>query len=370
MILPSSYTPDWINEKRKVYSKSDPTIMEKVIYALSLVEQLVQTNLNFTFKGGTSLLLILPEPKRFSIDVDIVTTESREKVEAALTSICANGVFTKWALDEFRSYKPGIPKAHYLLTFFSQWDQKERVILLDVLFEEHGYPALVQAPIVNEWIQSSGSIISVPIPSVDSITGDKLTAYAPNTIGIRFRVEHADGGVTEKQMEVMKQLFDLGILFDRLGNLTHFKQSFDKTSQKEIAYRTANAISQEAVLNDIINTSLMIASQGKFFDPNKEYQHISTGLTQLKSYIYNGAFRSDEAVLASAKASYLAAIILTGYEGEIIRWQSGDDIKKYFVNPIEYQFLNKRRNIPGGPLFYWHQTLTMLGKNTGRIITG
>lgn len=227
MILPASYNPDWIKEKRKVYPKSDPTIMEKVIYALSLVEQLVETGLSFTFKGGTSLLLILPEPKRFSIDVDIVTIESREKVEAAITEVCKRGIFTKWELDAFRSYKPGIPKAHYLLTFFSQWDQKERIILLDVLYEEHSYPALVQAPIVNEWIETDGEAIPVVIPSADSITGDKLTAYAPNTIGIRFRVEHPDGGVTEKQMEVMKQLFDLGILFDRLTNLPHFKQSLN-----------------------------------------------------------------------------------------------------------------------------------------------
>lgn len=362
MILPASYSTDWIKEKRKVYPKSDPTIMEKVIYALSLVEQLVQTGLSFTFKGGTSLLLILPEPKRFSIDVDIVTKESREKIESAITDICKKGLFTKWELDAFRSYKPGVPKAHYLLTFFSQWDQKERVILLDVLYEDHGYPALVQAPILNEWIQTDGEVVAVSIPSVDSITGDKLTAYAPNTIGIRFRVEHLDGGITEKQMEVMKQLFDLGILFDRLTNLQHFKQSFEQTSKKEIAYRGIPEITSETVLTDIINTSLMIASQGKFFDEAKLYPNISTGLTQLKSYIYTGAFRSDEAVLASSKAAYMAAMILSSYNDEIARWQQGDEIKKYFIEPIEYQFLNKRRNIPGSPLFYWHQALTLLGK--------
>jgi hypothetical protein len=163
-------------------------------------------------------------------------------------------------------------------------------------------------------------------------------------------------------MEVMKQLFDLGILFDRLTSLEHFKQSFDRTSQKEIAYRSAQEITQENVLNDIINTSLMIASLGKFFDSGKHYPHILTGLTQLKSYIYNGSFRNDEAILASSKAAYLASMILVGYNGEILRWKERDDIQKYFVKPIEYQFLNKRRNIPGGPLFYWYQVLILLGK--------
>ena len=162
--------------------------MEKVIYALSLVEQLAKTDLSFTFKGGTSLLLILPEPRRFSIDVDIVTTESRGKIEEVLTTICTQGVFSKFELDEFRSYKPGIPKAHYLLTFFSQWGKKERVLLLDVLYEEHSYPALLNVPIESEWIQTDKNKITVQVPTTDSITGDKLTAFAPHTVGIRYRL--------------------------------------------------------------------------------------------------------------------------------------------------------------------------------------
>jgi hypothetical protein len=362
MILPLSFTPEWIAKKRSLYDKSDPTIMEKVIYALSLVEHLVQSGLKFTFKGGTSLLLILPEPKRFSIDVDIITTESREQVETALNDICKRGIFTKFELDTFRSYKPGVPKAHYLLTFYSQLDKREKVILLDILYEEHGYPALVQAPIVNEWVQTDENPVSVWIPSVDSITGDKLTAYAPNTTGIRFRVEHANGRVTEKQMEVMKQLFDIGILFDRITSLPHFKDSFHAAAQKEINYRGIPNMTVEHVLNDIIDTSLMIASLGKHFDPKGHYPHVTTGLNQLKSYIYNGPFRSDEAIVASSKAAYLAAITLTGYEGEIRSWQGGNDIKQYFIKPIEYQFLNKWRNIPGAPLFYWNHTLGLLGK--------
>jgi len=362
MILPASYTPEWILDKRKAYPKSDPTIMEKVIYALSLVEQLVQAGLNFTFKGGTSLLLILPEPKRFSVDVDIITTESRERVEAALQDVCKAGVFTKFELEEWRSYQAGVPKAHYRLTFYSQWDKKERVILLDVLYEAHGYPALIQAPIVNEWVQTDTNLVAVQIPSADSITGDKLTAYAPNTTGIRFRVEHPGGGVTEKQMEVMKQLFDIGILFDRLVHLPHFSESFHTTAQKEITYRGNPAMTMQHVLNDIVDTSLMIASQGKFFDPSGHYPHITTGLAQLKSYIYNGAFRGDEAILASSKAAYLAAILLNGNNGPIQRWQPGSDIRAYEIKPITYQFLNKRRNIPGAPLFYWHQALQLLGR--------
>lgn len=308
------------------------------------------------------MLLILPEPKRFSIDVDIITTESQEKIESILEQICREGVFLRYELDEYRSNKSGVPKAHYQLTFYSQWENVEKSILLDILFEEHGYPAIVSTPIVNEWIKTDNTPLMVSIPTIDSITGDKITAYAPNTTGIKYKIEYSNGGITEKQMEVMKQLFDIGILFDRLSNLDHFKQSFINTSQKEIAYRPELTITQYDILNDIINTSLLIASLGKFFDSNNDYGHIKTGLSQLKSYIYNGSFRSDEAILASSKAAYLAAIILTNYDGEIKRWQIGDNIKNYFIEPVAYQFLNKRKNIQGAPLFYWHHSLKLLGK--------
>jgi hypothetical protein len=362
MITPASFSPDWIREKRKSFTKCDPIIMEKVIYAFSLVEQLVQTELSFIFKGGTSLLLLVPNHRRFSIDVDIVTKESRDRIEESLAKICSKGIFTKFVLDEVRSYQPGFPKAHYLLRYFSQFEHEERMILLDILFEEHGYPLLIDAPIENEWILTDQNHNTVQIPSIDSIAGDKLTAFAPNTVGIRFKFERPDGWIVEKQMEVMKQLFDLGILFDRTNNLEHFKQSFENTAKKEIAYRGDKTITTPDILNDIINTSLMIGSQGKYFDPKKDFLNVGIGLNQLKSFIYDGHFRIDDAILASAKAAYLAAITLIGYQGEILHWHDGDDIMNYQISSIDYQFLNKRRNVPGGPLFYWYQTLKLIGK--------
>ena len=160
----------------------------------------------------------------------------------------------------------------------------------------------------------------------------------------------------------MKQLFDLGILFDRTNNLEHFKQSFANTAKKEIAYRGDQTITTDDILNDIINTSLMIGSQGKYFDQKKDFLNVGIGLKQLKSFIYEGSFRIDDAILASARAAYLAAITLTGYQGEILRWRDGDDIMNYNITPIDYQFLNKQRNVPGGPLFYWYHTLKLIGK--------
>ncbi len=57
MISPDSFHREHILELKKKIKGSDPGIIEKAIYALSLVEQLVNTPLDFVFKGGTCLIL-------------------------------------------------------------------------------------------------------------------------------------------------------------------------------------------------------------------------------------------------------------------------------------------------------------------------
>jgi hypothetical protein len=64
MIDTSSLSAEWLTEKRKKYSK-DPSIMESMIHALYLLEQLKLTGLDFIFKGGTSLILLMEQPYRF-----------------------------------------------------------------------------------------------------------------------------------------------------------------------------------------------------------------------------------------------------------------------------------------------------------------
>ena len=88
MIKVDSLSANWINERRKKFSK-DPTIMEGMIYALYLLERLKLTGLDFIFKGGTSLVLLMDQPKRFSVDIDIIISPSIDKVklEAVLSKI-------------------------------------------------------------------------------------------------------------------------------------------------------------------------------------------------------------------------------------------------------------------------------------------
>jgi len=76
--------------------------MESMVYALYLLEQIKLTGLDFIFKGGTSLVLLLEQPKRFSIDIDIIVSPSvkREKLEKYLSKIVEASAFLRMEFDE------------------------------------------------------------------------------------------------------------------------------------------------------------------------------------------------------------------------------------------------------------------------------
>ena len=48
--------------------KVDPILVERLTYGFELLGHLASAKIDFVFKGGTALLLVLPEIKRLSID--------------------------------------------------------------------------------------------------------------------------------------------------------------------------------------------------------------------------------------------------------------------------------------------------------------
>jgi hypothetical protein len=68
MIKEKCFTEEWLDtfKKQAAHKRIDEIILEKMIYALHLLEQLRANGLAFTFKGGTSLVLLLEDANRFS----------------------------------------------------------------------------------------------------------------------------------------------------------------------------------------------------------------------------------------------------------------------------------------------------------------
>ncbi|MDO8898235.1 MAG: nucleotidyl transferase AbiEii/AbiGii toxin family protein, partial [Bacteroidales bacterium] len=147
------------------------------------------------------MILLLEEPKRFSVDIDIIISPkiSREELEKYLSKIVESSAFTRMKLDEKRSYNGGLPKAHYQFFFNSNFANRnkvgnvisnpEREFLLDVLFADNHYPTVIEKALVTEWLLQTNEPVIVRTPDINSITGDKLTAFAPNTTGVPYKMD-------------------------------------------------------------------------------------------------------------------------------------------------------------------------------------
>lgn len=96
MIKDKCFTEEWLDQfkKQKGHKRIDKIILGKMIHALHLLERLKANGLEFVFKGGTSLLLLLNEGNRFSIDIDIVCKAAKKDLEQVLNKVIETSHFT------------------------------------------------------------------------------------------------------------------------------------------------------------------------------------------------------------------------------------------------------------------------------------
>ncbi|MCX6225970.1 MAG: nucleotidyl transferase AbiEii/AbiGii toxin family protein [Bacteroidia bacterium] len=111
----------------------------------------------------------------------------RSDLDEKFSRVLADDVFNRVTLDEKRSLDNGIPKAHYRFIYSFVLSEKEQEILLDIIFEDPHYPGLSRKPVEAPWVLQKGPAVEVVVPDIESIIGDKLTAFAPNTTGVPYR---------------------------------------------------------------------------------------------------------------------------------------------------------------------------------------
>jgi len=71
MLSRDNYTAEYILKLWEA-TGADPSILERTVFAFGLLEDIQSVGLPFIFKGGTSLLVMLKEPRRLSTDIDII----------------------------------------------------------------------------------------------------------------------------------------------------------------------------------------------------------------------------------------------------------------------------------------------------------
>jgi hypothetical protein len=97
-------------------------------------------------------------------------------------------------------------------------------------------------------------------------------------------------------------------------------------------------------------------------DDKAKYNEIMTGINQFRHFVFQGKFDILEAQVASAKAAYLAAIILTDFKDDLNVFSKAIPLPEYLITNPEYSYLNKRLKYveSGEALYYWFHTINLL----------
>lgn len=149
--------------------------------------------------------------------------------------------------------------------------------------------------------------------------------------------------------------------------------TYRNSATGEIKYRAERNIgSVEEILRDTIATGLLIARR-EFHarddqDSKTKLAEITKGINQFGHFVFEGNFRIDHAQVASAKAAYLSAVILSDHKDRLELFSAELPLEQYMVTHPEYIFLNKRLKFvgEGEALFYWHKTLRLLYPDQGK----
>lgn len=354
MISQECFTIEWITAKSEEYGYPDKNIIEKVIRAFSLLDMLAASGCPFHFKGGSSLMLLLTDqPYRLSIDIDIICPPGTD-IEMYLNKFQDYG-FIKYESVQRIQRGTNIPKSHskffYNIAYIADSNRSGN-ILLDVLNEDCHYAETTKVPIVSPFIKMDGETESVLVPSIGDILGDKLTVFAPNTTGIPYFK-----GENDCSLEIIKQLYDVGRLFDMTDDLTVTSESFKRIAEVELSYRNLPN-DPNLIFDDIRQTALCMATRGKEGIGNLDM--LIKGVGKIKSFMFQSNYTLEKAITDAAKAAYVATsiekrnLIPVKYSG------NPSDIAELEISTTLTTRLNKlKRSLPEA-YFYWAQTGKLL----------
>lgn len=302
MISIESFFDSNIKRVCKEY-KTPYELTQRAIYALGLVEVLRKVGLDFVFKGGSSMMLLFETPKRLSTDADILVSPDCD-IDSYVKKASVLFPFVSYE-ESIRKTSKTISKKHYKFHYKSPNSNKMVTVLLDVLFAENSYAKTLDILLKNDFLIDDGNgPLLVKVPTPESLLGDKLTAFAPHTIGINF---FNDDFSNDKRLEVIKQFYDVATLFDISHDFKEVRNTYLNVAKEEIEYR-GGKYSIDECLMDSFNSALSILSLGKF--SSDDYRNYVEGFKRISEHIVGIRLNPNNAYLPAAKIMLLSACIL------------------------------------------------------------
>jgi len=356
MFDPLSFRRHWLVEEG-LRQGTQAVVLEKSIYALLLVGKLKVAGLDFVFKGGTSLMLHFDTVKRLSIDVDIASLEPLAKVCEVLNAVCDGKPFLSWVHQDGRNAE-NPPTKYFQLFYTSALDGSTSAVQLDVLEVESGYAAVEEKVVKADFLEVL-TPITVRVPTVDSLLGDKLAAFAPSTIGILYQPSsRVTGELGEpRPIRVMKQLFDVGELLLQASDMTVVTATYHRHFAQQNSYR-GGGFTLEQALNDTVDAAYWLSQIDlKPTVENEKTTFFRQGHRALNSHLVGPRFTMQDAKVSAARAALLAMAIRTGRTDGVLGPAVLPEVATFRAQRIigSWSKLGRLRNVSGEAFHRWYQ---------------
>lgn len=111
-------------------------------------------------------------------------------------------------------------------------------------------------------------------------------------------------------MEIMKQLYDVSSILDRVDNLFEVRKTYSQLVPIELGYRKLNQLTEVDVLKDTYDCAMNICYRGTL--DKTEYGYYAKGARSVSSFIIPEKYNADIAIRDAAKVAYLVRLIQTG----------------------------------------------------------
>ena len=238
-----------IDEIKDKHKFRNPLLLEKFIMNYEIFTHIREVLPDCVVKGGMAVPFHLTDNslRRLSVDIDMVTSSSREDVIKAM-KIVSKKLSSVVSIPE-EPHTPGNThnKKLPLLTYYCNYKSsfaEDPEIKIEIF---HGNNMNIKTKKITEEIKIFEFLIDFPISIFDhtSLIGDKLTTLPFHTIGLD----------SKRELDVPKQIYDIANLLKSNTttlSISEILDAFEIISHEEISYVIENPPSFNDVLEDFV----------------------------------------------------------------------------------------------------------------------
>ena len=159
-------------------------------------------------------------------------------------------------------------------------------------------------------------------------------------------------------LEIIKQLFDVGNLFDEMKDLNVVGSTFRRMAVQELVYRDrGEAFTFENVLDDIFQTSRILSERGRI--EGHTFQLLQTGVNRIKDYIFSRNYILESAINSASKAAYLA-LLLKNEIYDVERFDPKVDLRELVIENKDFIKFRTILKFDPEAYFYWYKCVEII----------